>query len=148
MTPKDYGCNCAACPFAKKGQPSNFVPPVELRSPIGVVFADVATRDDGRGGEPMPKGSLVGKEWDATLAQAGVYPVDVQIEIHINALDRSDNYMLDPLSEAAETALAELTGLNDRLVWVHGQTIGDTETRQEGDRVTRIISATVHASLK
>ena len=85
---------------------------------------------------------------DPVMAQAGVYPVDVQIEIHINALDRSDNYMLDPLSEAAETALAELTSLNDRLVAVHGQTMGDTETRQEGDRVTRIISATVHASLK
>jgi hypothetical protein len=85
---------------------------------------------------------------DPVLAQAGVYPVTVRATISLNAMDGSDNYMLDPLSEAAEDTLRNAASILDTIVLIHGATLGDIETEQSDDRLTRTISATVFASLK
>ena len=85
---------------------------------------------------------------DATLAQAGVYPVTVRAIITISALDGSNNYMLDPLSEAVEDTLRNAEGIVDSFIQIHGAILGDTETEQSDDRVTRTVQATLYARVK
>lgn len=72
MTPKEAGCDCANCPYSVKGEAREWVGPSGPSRPLGVVFCDLPTFEDARKGEPMVSGSQVGREWEQTLAQAGL----------------------------------------------------------------------------
>jgi hypothetical protein len=85
---------------------------------------------------------------DPVLTQAGVYPVTIRATITLDALDGSNNYLLDPLSEAAEDTLRNAASIVDSVIQIHGATLSSIETDQSDDRVTRTISATLFARLK
>lgn len=69
MNPLELGCDCANCPFASEGKPQAQLvhtdsPPV----PKGIIFSDVPTRQDARGGIPLL--GPVGEEFARTLENA------------------------------------------------------------------------------
>lgn len=68
---KSAGCNCAQCPFAKDGRPSNFVKPTLPDRPLGlVVVGGGPSHQDVKDGEIL--GGMVGRELDGVLAEAGL----------------------------------------------------------------------------
>ncbi|UOF79699.1 ttudgA-like protein [Caudoviricetes sp.] len=72
-SPTDYGCDCAHCPFAKNGQPANFVMPVGPNTPDGIlVVGGGPTRDDVKQGEVINPTSPTGRELEQVLAEAGL----------------------------------------------------------------------------
>lgn len=69
MNPLELGCDCANCPFASEGKPQAQLvhtdsPPV----PKGIIFSDVPTRQDARGGIPLL--GPAGEEFARTLENA------------------------------------------------------------------------------
>jgi uracil-DNA glycosylase len=72
MTPESAGCKCETCPFSHGGKAKDYVMPEGPASPAGVVWCDIPTHDDARRGVPMAPNSQVGREWGASLQQAGL----------------------------------------------------------------------------
>jgi uracil-DNA glycosylase family 4 len=73
MKPSDVGCDCANCPFAtkEKTHQQRFVSADGPSKPLGVVIADIPTRDDVGGGVPLR--GPVGQEFDKTLEAAALH---------------------------------------------------------------------------
>jgi len=78
MNPLELGCDCANCPFASEGKPQAQLvhtdsPPV----PKGIVFSDVPSRQDARGGIPLL--GPAGDEFARTLERASLNRDDLCI---------------------------------------------------------------------
>jgi hypothetical protein len=86
-------------------------------------------------------------EEDATLAQAGVYPCACDVSIHMNAMDGSDLYLLDPLVEAVDSVLSDYASLCDYRVVCHGGILRSSSSSTEGDSFVRSSTATLWAGL-
>lgn len=83
---------------------------------------------------------------DAALATAGLFPVNVEVTVAVNAMDSSDNYLLDPLIEAVDATLSAWSELEDFRVRVFGGTLGQSSSLVADDRFERTISAVLWAA--
>ena len=85
---------------------------------------------------------------DPSLAQGGLFPVNVEVSVLLNAMDSDDMYLLDPLIEAVDSTLYLWSELEDHRVKVWGGTMGQSSTVTADDRFERTISAVLWAALR